>query len=167
MKRIAEFFAALGGAIASFFCELPPIIWVLLAVMTIDYVTGILCGLMNKSKKTENGGISSSVAFIGLLKKALILLIVLLAALLDHAISLSADITFKAVAAATCLWFIASEGMSILENAASMGIPIPGILKRALEILKNKGNDPDDKKEDTSTNQDTIPEDQDPDKPGN
>lgn len=140
MKRAGEIIAAIGGAIASFFCGLPPIIWVLLAVMTIDYITGIMCGLMNKSTKTENGGISSRAAFIGLLKKGIILLVVLLAALLDRAISLGTNITFDAVAGATCLWFIASEGMSIIENAANMGVPIPKIMRQALEILKTKGD---------------------------
>lgn len=139
MKRLTEFFAALGGAVVSFFCELPPIIWVLLAVMTIDYITGILCGLMGKSPKTQNGGLSSSAAFVGLLKKALIILVVLLAALLDRAVTMGTGIEFAAVAGATCLWFIASEGFSILENAASMGVPIPGILKNALEIMRRKG----------------------------
>lgn len=140
MKRVTEWLAALGGAIASFFTGLPPIIWILLAVMTVDYVTGILCGFMGKSPKTEHGGLSSSEAFKGLLKKALILLVVLLAALLDKAVSMGTGITFEAVAGATALWFIASEGFSIVENAASMGIPIPQILLQALEIVKQKGD---------------------------
>ena len=152
MKKITELFAAVGGAIASFFCNLPPIIWILISVMSIDYITGIICGLMNKSKKTDNGGVSSKVAFVGLLKKSLIILVVLLAALLDRAISISADISFKAVAAATSLWFIASEGLSIVENAAAMGIPIPGILRRALEILKQKGDSQEEKPEEGEAN---------------
>ena len=139
-KTITEILAAIGGAIASFFCGLPPIIWVLLAVMTIDYITGIICGLMGRSKKTETGGLSSGAAFKGLLKKALIILVVLLAALLDKAVSLGTGAAFEAVAGATCLWFIASEGFSIVENVASMGVPIPGILKQALEILRKKAD---------------------------
>lgn len=148
MKKVTEWLAALGGAIASFFTGLPPIIWILLAVMTLDYVTGIICGFMGKSPKTENGGLSSSEAFKGLLKKALILLVVLLAALLDKAVSMGTGITFEAVAGATALWFIASEGFSIVENVASMGIPIPKILLQALEIVKQKG---DGKKEEPKT----------------
>ena len=140
-KKIIEALAAAGGAILSFFCGLPPIIWILLAVITLDYVTGILCGILGKSPKTENGGLSSKEAFTGLLKKALILLVVLLAALLDQAVSMSADIEFAAVSGATCLWFIASEGMSILENAAAMGVPIPQVLLQMLELFKRKGGD--------------------------
>ena len=141
MKKVTEILAAICGAIASFFCGLPPIIWILLAVMTIDYITGITCGLMGKSPKTETGGLSSSEAFKGLMKKALIIFIVLLAALLDKAISMGmGDVKFEAVAGATCLWFIASEGFSIIENAASMGIPIPRVLIQALEIMRSKGD---------------------------
>lgn len=141
MKKVTEMLAAICGAVASFFCGLPPIIWILLAVMTIDYITGITCGLMGKSPKTETGGLSSSEAFKGLLKKALIIFIVLLAALLDKAISMGmGDVKFEAVAGATCLWFIASEGFSIIENAASMGITIPRVLIQALEIMRSKGD---------------------------
>ena len=150
-KTFTEILAAIGGAIASFFCGLPPLIWVLLAVMTIDYITGIICGLMGRSKKTETGGLSSGAAFKGLLKKALIILVVLLAALLDKAVSLGTGAAFEAVAGATCLWFIASEGFSIIENVASMGVPIPQILKQALEILRKKADPAEEQKEPDKT----------------
>lgn len=140
MRKITEILAAIGGAIASFFVGLPPIIWILLAVMTIDYVTGIICGFMGVSPKTETGGLSSGAAFKGLLKKAVIILVVLLAALLDKAVSIGAGVTFEAVAGATCLWFIASEGFSILENVTAMGVPIPKVLLQALEIMRSKGD---------------------------
>lgn len=145
MKKVLEILAAAGGAIVSFFVTMPPLVWILIAVMTIDFITGLLCGAMGKSDKTENGYIASSTAFIGLLKKALILLIVLLASLLDMAVSAGAGITFEAVMGATCLWFIASEGLSILENAAKMGIPVPKILLKLLEIMKDKGDGPEQK----------------------
>ena len=140
MKKIAEIIAAIGGAIASFFVNMPPLVWILIAVMTIDYITGLICGAMGKSEKTETGYLASHAAFLGLLKKALILLVVLLASLLDMAVSKGAGITFDAVMGATCLWFIASEGMSILENVATMGVPVPKILLRLLEIMREKGD---------------------------
>lgn len=149
MKKLTEALSAAAGAIASFFVGIPPVVYILLAVMMIDYITGILCGCMGKSKKTENGGVASSVAFKGLLKKALIILIVLLASLLDKTVSIGAGVQFEAVAGATCLWFIASEGISILENAATMGIPIPKILLQALEIMRQKGDVPEDKNKKT------------------
>ena len=145
-KTFTEILAAIGGAIASFFCGLPPLIWVLLAVMTIDYITGIICGLMGRSKKTETGGLSSNAAFKGLMKKMLIILVVLLAALLDKAVSMGTGAAFEAVAGATCLWFIASEGFSILENVASMGVPVPKILMQALEIMRRKAEPAEEQK---------------------
>lgn len=153
MKKITELVAAVGGAIASFFVTMPPIVWVLIAVMSIDYITGLTCGALGKSKKTENGYLASHEAFKGLLKKALILLVVLLAALLDYAVSIGAGIAFEAVMGATCLWFIASEGFSILENVACMGVPVPKILLRVLEIMKEKGSVPEDQAEETPEEQ--------------
>ena len=147
MKKVTEFLAAVGGAIASFYVKMPPIVLILIAVMTIDYVTGLICAAMGKSKKTENGFIESKVAFIGLMKKALILLVVLLASFLDQAVGIGAGVAFDAVMGATCLWFIASEGFSILENVASMGVPVPKILLKALELMREKGDVPEQKEE--------------------
>ena len=158
MKKITELVAAVGGAVASFFVTMPPIVWVLIAVMSIDYITGLTCGALGKSKKTENGYLASHEAFKGLLKKALILLVVLLAALLDYAVSIGAGIAFEAVMGATCLWFIASEGFSILENVACMGVPVPKILLRVLEIMKEKGEVPADKAEEPEQPEETKEE---------
>ena len=136
---------AAGGLLVSFFTGFPPILLVLLAVMMLDYVTGIICGLMGKSQKTEHGGLSSQAAFVGILKKLLIIIVVALAYLLDVAIEMSAGIEFAAVSGATCLWFIASEGISVIENAALMGVPIPNLIRQALEIMKGKtGGDKQD-----------------------
>ena len=145
-KKLSEFIAAIGGAIASFFVTMPPLVWILIAVMSIDYVTGLICGAMGKSKKTETGYLASHEAWKGLMKKALILLVVLLSNLLDIAVSNGAGITFEAVMGATCLWFIASEGLSVLENVASMGVPVPKILLKLLEIMREKGDAPEEKK---------------------
>ena len=139
-KKLSEILAAIGGAIASFFVNMPPLVWILIAVMSIDYVTGLICGAMGLSEKTENGYLKSHEAFKGLLKKSLILLVVLLASLLDMAVSKGAGIQFEAVMGAACLWFIASEGLSILENVARMGVPVPKIMLKLLEIMKEKGN---------------------------
>lgn len=136
-ERIIKFIAGAFGAALSFFCRMPPVMMVLILAMSLDYVTGILCALMGKSLKTEHGGLSSGEAFAGLLKKTITLAVVGLAALLDYAVAQGAGVQFEAVTGATCLWFIASEGISIVENAASMGVPIPEPLRRALEIMKN------------------------------
>ena len=141
MKKIGELLAAAVGAVASFFVQMPPLVWILIAVMTIDYVTGLICGAMGKSEKTENGYLKSHAAFIGLMKKACILLVILLASLLDMAVSHGAGIEFEAVMGAACLWFIASEGLSILENVARMGVPVPRIMMKLLEVMKEKGGE--------------------------
>lgn len=138
-EKVLQALAAAAGAVVSFFSGLPPLIWVLLSVMSLDYITGIITGIMGKSSKTEHGGLSSSTAFLGLMKKALILIVVLVAALVDRAVTMGAGIEFAAVTGATCLWFIASEGMSIIENAATMGVKVPGVLMKALEIMHDKG----------------------------
>lgn len=147
MKKVAEILAAIGGAIVSFFTEMPPLVWILIAVMSMDFLTGLICAALGKSKKTENGYIASHAAFEGLMKKVLIIFVVLLAAALDFAVSKSAGIEFSAVMGATCLWFIASEGFSILENVASLGVPVPKILLSLLEIMRQKGEGPDAGKE--------------------
>ena len=140
-EKITQMLAAIGGAILSFFCGIPPIMWVLVAVMSLDYMTGIICGIMGVSEKTEHGHLASSAAFRGLLKKVLIIMVVLLAALLDKAVTMGAGVEFAAVTGATCLWFIASEGISVLENVIKMGVPVPEILSKALELMKSKGGD--------------------------
>ena len=146
-KKVLEILSAVCGAVASFFVNMPPLVWILIAVMSIDFVTGLICGAMGKSKKTETGYLASHAALTGILKKALILLVVLLANLLDMAVSKGAGVSFEAVMGATCLWFIASEGLSILENVASMGVPVPKILLKLLEIMREKGDVPDTEKE--------------------
>ena len=143
MRKASEALAAIGGAIASFFINMPPLVWILIAVMSIDYITGLICGALGKSNKTENGYLESHAALKGLLKKGLIILVVLLAALLDQAVSAGAGIQFEAVMGATCLWFIASEGLSILENVAMMGVPVPKILLKLLEVMRAKGDGPE------------------------
>lgn len=142
-EKLCRVIAAAGGAAASFLTGVPPVLWVLVAVMSLDYVTGLLCGWTGVSDKTPHGGLDSGAAFKGLMKKALILIVVLLAALLDQAVSMGAGAPFDAVTGATCLWFIAGEGISILENAVRMGVRVPAVLTRALELMKTRGeNDP-------------------------
>ena len=137
-KTIAEIFAAICGAVASYFTGLPPLIWVLICVMCLDYITGLICGWKGISPKTDSGKLSSKAAFEGLLKKAVIILVVFLAALLDRAVTMGAGVEFAAVTGATCLWFIASEGLSVIENAAALGVKIPSALRKALEIMQDK-----------------------------
>lgn len=145
LKKLIESLSAMCGAVAAYFSGLPPLIWILVAVMALDYITGLMCGFRGTSTKTESGKLSSKAAFEGLKKKALIILVVFLAALLDQAVAMGAGVEFSAVTGATCLWFIASEGLSIVENAASLGVKIPKALQKALEIIQDQDNSKGDK----------------------
>ena len=136
MNTVVKISAAAAGAVISFFTGLPVVMWVLIGVMTLDYVTGLITGAMGVSNKTDGGRLSSRAAFMGLMRKVMVLLFVLLAVLLDLAVQTGAGVSFSAVTGATCMWFIASEGVSILENAALMGLPIPEVLTRALETMR-------------------------------
>lgn len=136
MDTMYKVLAAAVGAVISFFTGLPAIMWVLVGVMTLDFATGLMTGAMGVSNKTDGGRLSSRAAFEGLMRKVMVLLVVLLAVLLDLAVQTGAGVSFSAVTGASCLWFIASEGVSVLENAAEMGLPIPDVLMRALEIMK-------------------------------
>lgn len=138
MQKIYQLTAAAIGAVMSFLTGVPAIMWVLVGVMTLDYITGLICGAVGKSPKTDTGGLSSRTAFFGLMRKCMIILVVLLAVLLDAAVANEAGISFSAVTGATCLWFIASEGVSVLENAAEMGLPVPEVLVRALDVMKGE-----------------------------
>lgn len=141
MDNLYKIAAAAAGAVMSFFTDIPVIMWVLLAMMTLDYVTGLMTGMMGVSSKTEGGKLSSRAAFDGLMRKIMIFLVVILSVLVDLAVQYGAGVTFNAVTGATCLWFIASEGVSVLENAAELGVPIPGILRKALELLQDSSVD--------------------------
>ena len=141
MDNLYKIAAAAAGAVISFFTGIPVIMWVLIAMMTLDYVTGLMTGMMGVSSKTEGGKLSSRAAFDGLMRKIMIVLVVILSVLVDLAVQYGAGVTFNAVTGATCLWFIASEGVSVLENAAELGVPIPGILRKALELLQDSSVD--------------------------
>lgn len=100
--------------------------------MLIDIAVGLAKSILHRSDKSKRGGLSSASMFRGGIKKLVILLIVALGALLDRVISPEKTYIRSAVAA----YYIANEGLSILENVAACGIPLPRILYSALDILK-------------------------------
>ena len=134
--KIVKTLCAIGGAIAGLFGQWPAMLTILVAVMALDYISGITVAATGRSLKTEGGGLDSKVGFIGLAKKGFIMFIVLLATLLDHAVGDSAML-FQSAAAC---YYIANEGLSILENAVLMGLPVPGVIKKALEDMKKKAD---------------------------
>ena len=112
----------------------------LLILMGIDIVMGLLiAGFWKKSEKSPTGTINSLSMAKGLVRKGVYLLIILVAYRLD--LSLNADYIRTAVIIA----FIVNEVISIIENAGIMGVPIPKVITRAIEVLKNKSEgDADD-----------------------
>ncbi len=98
----------------------------LLIAMGIDMMTGFICAFREKTLSSETG-------FVGIGKKVLILLIVGLAHMMDESIGGSA------LRSAVLGFYISNEGLSVLENAARLGLPVPGKLKDALTQLHGKG----------------------------
>lgn len=122
-----------GGFIASLFGGWDAALTTLIIFMGIDYVTGlIVAGVFNNSTKSENGALESRAGWKGLCRKGVTLLIVLIACRLDMIIGSS----FMRDAAVIA--FIANELISIVENAGLMGIPVPAVIKKAIDILKSK-----------------------------
>lgn len=120
--------AALGGGIAGAFGGWDTLLTVLTAMMAADYLSGVALALMGRSTKTEYGGLSSKVGAVGLAKKGLMLLVVLVAALLDRAMGADHAVCRDAV----CWFYVANEGLSLLENLAQAGVPFPAKLKELL-----------------------------------
>lgn len=120
--------AALGGAAAYLWGPWDALINALIALVALDYVTGVICAAVNKRLNSEIG-------FKGLIKKALIFALVAVAGVADKVI----PATNQAIRAAVILFYIANEAISILENAAELGLPVPEKLKAVL--IKTKGED--------------------------
>lgn len=117
-----------GGAVVYLYGSIDRLLIALVAFIVIDYVTGIIKAFILKQ-------LSSEVGFKGLAKKVLILLLVAAAIIVDRLTN--ADGLIRSM---MCLFFIANEGLSILENCALMGVPFPKKFKLILEQLK-KNND--------------------------
>ena len=123
-----------GSVIASAFGGWDAAMITLICVMAVDYLMGILvAGVFHNSPKTENGTLESKAGWKGLCRKGMTLLIVLVAARLD--IILGTGFIRDAV----IIGYIANETISIIENAGLMGVPIPEAIKKAIEVLQQKG----------------------------
>ena len=108
----------------------------LIIFMVIDYAMGlIVAGVFKKSVTSENGGLSSRVCWVGLARKVITLLFVVIAYRLD--LLIGTDYIRTGVIIAFC----ASELISICENAVLMGVPLPSVITKAIDILKNKSED--------------------------
>ncbi len=127
--------AAVGGAVGFFFGEVTGLFWAMLAFMAVDYVTGVLVAVLNRN-------LSSEIGFKGLVKKFLILVLVAMGHIIDTYVIGSGSALMSAV----MLFFIANEGLSIVENAVALGLPVPKKLREVLEQLRNEGEGGNDDK---------------------
>lgn len=122
-----------GGLVAQCFGGWDASLTTLLIFMLIDYVTGIIvAGVFHQSTKTDTGALESRAGYKGLCRKGMILLFVLIGHRLDLAIG------GNYVRDAVCLAFMANELISIVENAGLMGLPIPAVITKGIDILKHK-----------------------------
>lgn len=120
--------AAAGGATAGyFFGGWNALLGVLVAFVAIDYITGVLAA-------GAEGKLSSGVGLKGIAKKVAIFFLVAVAHLVDVAIG-QGDV----VRDATIFFYLANELVSILENCGRLGLPVPEVIKQAVEVLKRKG----------------------------
>lgn len=126
---IKWFLTALGTGLAWFIGRFDDVFYTLIAVVSADYITGILCAVYERK-------LSSEVGFKGLAKKVFIFALVGVANLIDLYI-LKGELLRTVV----CVYYIANEGLSITENAIRLGLPVPKKLKDVLVQLKNKGED--------------------------
>lgn len=129
----------MGSAIASLFGGWDAALTTLLIFMGVDYLTGlIVAGVFHKSGKSESGALESLAGWKGLCRKGMTLLVVLVACRLDLIMGSSF------IRDAVIIAFIANETISIVENAGIMGVPIPSVIVKAIEVLKKKAESEDE-----------------------
>lgn len=127
--------AALGGWLGYFLGGCDGLLYALIVFVVLDYITGVLCAIADRR-------LSSAVGFKGICRKVLIFALVGIANILDvHVIG-----TGCVVRTATIFFYISNEGVSILENAANLGLPVPKKVKEVLKQL-NEGAESEDKNE--------------------
>lgn len=123
----------IGALITSTFGGWTTAMTTLLIFMAIDYISGlIVAGLFKKSPKTDSGALESRIGWKGLCRKGMTLVFVLVAYRLDLTMGSSY------IKDAVCIAFIVNETISITENAGLMGIPIPVVITKAIEVLTKK-----------------------------
>lgn len=129
-----------GGFIASLFGGWDASLITLLMFMAIDYISGlIVAGVFHNSNKTETGTLESKAGWKGLCRKCMTLLFVLIAYRLDLALGVAY------IRDAVIIGFIANELISIVENAGLMGLPLPAVITKAIDVLTKKATESEGK----------------------
>lgn len=134
--RVTKLLAGAVGAAAGLIGGWNTLLTILACFMAIDYLTGLICAWRGKSPKTDSGKVSSRAGFDGLIRKAFIMVVVLMATLLDLAIGNTTRV-FQTTAT---MYYIANEGISILENTSLMGVVYPTFIRNALDSIREKND---------------------------
>ena len=129
-NMIQVVFTMLGGWIGYFVGGCDGLLYALLAFVVIDYITGMMCAIADRK-------LSSEVGFKGICRKVLIFLLVGIANVLDVNVIGTGSVLRTAV----IFFYISNEGVSLLENAAHLGLSVPDKMKAVLEQLHKKGED--------------------------
>lgn len=129
-------FAAVGGWLGYFLGGYDGLLYALVVFMAADYITGIMCAVSDKK-------LSSEVGFKGICRKVLILMLVGIANLLDVQVIGTGAVLRTAV----IFFYLSNEGVSLLENAAHLGLPIPEKLKAILAQLHDRAEREDENHE--------------------
>ncbi len=137
---VQVFFAAIGGWLGWFLGGCDGLLYALIAFVVADYITGVMCAVIDKK-------LSSEVGFKGIFKKVLIFLLVGIGHVLDSQVIGTGSVMRTAV----IFFYISNEGVSLLENCTHLGLPFPAKLKDVLEQLhdRSEGKDNGDKRIDS------------------
>ncbi len=131
-NTIQLLFAGIGGWLGYFLGGCDGLLYALLAFVVIDYITGIMCAVVDKK-------LSSAVGFKGIFKKVLIFALVGVGHILDTRVIGTGSVLRTAV----IFFYLSNEGISLLENAGHLGLPIPKKLKSILEQLHDRSEKED------------------------
>jgi len=132
--KVQMAFTAIGGWLGYFVGGTDGLLITLLIFMVLDYITGVMCGIVDKK-------LSSAVGFKGLFRKVLIFALVGV----GHIVDMNVIGTGGALRSAVICFYLSNEGVSLLENAAHLGLPVPDKLKDILAQLHNKKTDVDER----------------------
>ncbi len=127
-------FATIGGWLGYFLSGCDDLLYALLAFVVIDYITGVMCAIADKN-------LSSKVGFKGICRKVLIFLLVGIANVLDVQVIGTGSVLRTAV----IFFYISNEGVSLLENATHLGLPVPEKIKTVLEQLHDRAESEENK----------------------
>ena len=138
--KIQVAITAVGGWIGWFLGGVDGMMIALIVLMVLDYISGVMCAIEDKK-------LSSAIGFKGICKKVLILMLVGVANIIDvHVVG-----TGAVLRGAVICFYLSNEGLSLLENAAYVGLPIPDILREILAQLHNRSEKEKDKTEEDKT----------------